>query len=276
MDTRYGANPNDAAAYGTRALRDEFLVSGIFASGEIKMSYSHADRLIAGAAVPAAKALSLEAGAEIRAAGFLERRELGIINIGGPGKIVAGGKAYPMAPRDGLYLGKGTKGIAFESLSPAEPAKFYFVSSPAHAALPAARMEFASVAASAMGSVEECNKRTIRKYIHAEGTASCQLVMGLTELEPGSVWNTMPCHTHERRSEIYLYFGLPKDAAVFHMMGRPGETRHIVVRNEEAVISPSWSVHSGCGTRAYSFIWAMAGENQAFADMDPVAWADLA
>jgi 4-deoxy-L-threo-5-hexosulose-uronate ketol-isomerase len=189
--------------------------------------------------------------------------------------VKADGQTYKLGKRDGLYLGRGTKSVSFESDSAKEPAKFYLNSSPAHAALPSVKIDYASVQANVLGSLEDCNHRTIRKYIHPEGVKSCQLVMGLTSLEPGSCWNTMPCHTHERRMEVYLYFDIAKDSMVFHYMGRPDETRHLIVRDEEAVISPSWSIHSGCGTRAYSFIWGMAGENQTFGDMDAVAARDL-
>jgi 4-deoxy-L-threo-5-hexosulose-uronate ketol-isomerase len=275
MDTRYGANPADAALYCTEELRGEFLVSGLFAPGELKLVYSHSDRMVSGSAVPTGKPLALEAGEELKASYFLERRELGAINIGGPGRVLADGTVYDIAQREGLYLGRGVKSVSFESLSASDPAKFYLNSCPAHSSLPSAKIGQKDLAATAMGSLEECNRRTIRKYIHPDGVKSCQLVMGLTTLEPGSCWNTMPCHTHERRMEVYLYFDLPKDAMVFHFMGRPDETRHLVVRDCEAVISPSWSIHSGCGTRAYSFIWGMAGENQTFSDMDGAAPGSL-
>jgi 4-deoxy-L-threo-5-hexosulose-uronate ketol-isomerase len=275
MDIRYGANPQDAAIYGTDELREEFLIQGLFAPGELKLVYSHVDRMIAGSAAPTASPVALEAGSELRADFFLERRELGVINIGGPGTVKADGQAYKLAHRDGLYLGRGTKVVSFESDSAKEPAKFYLNSCPAHAALPSVKIDSGSVYTAALGSQEECNRRTIRRYIHPDGVKSCQLVMGLTTLEPGSCWNTMPCHTHERRMEVYLYFDIAKDAMVFHYMGQPDETRHLIVRDQEAVISPSWSIHSGCGTRAYSFIWGMAGENQAFGDMDAVASADM-
>lgn len=275
MEIRYGANPADAALYGTDELRDEFLVQGLFEPGELTLVYSHADRMIAGTAVPLASPLALEAGSELRAAFFLERREMGIINLGGPGKAIADGTSYAMAPRDGLYLGRGVKAVTFESDSAKNPAKFYLNSCPAHAELPSVKIDYSSVQPNVLGSLEECNHRAIRKYIHPDGVKSCQLVMGLTSLEPGSCWNTMPCHTHERRMEVYLYFDIPEGSMVFHYMGRPEETRHIVVRNEEAVISPSWSIHSGCGTRAYSFVWGMAGENQTFGDMDAIASGDM-
>ncbi len=275
MDIRYGANPQDAAMYGTEELRGEFLVQDLFEPGKLLLVYSHSDRMIAGSAVPAGAPLGLEAGSELKAEYFLERRELGIVNLGGAGRVKADGQSFELARLDGLYLGRGTKSVSFESASSADPAKFYLNSCPAHAALPAAKIEKGSAYSAALGSQEECNRRTLRRYIHPDGANSCQLVMGVTSLEPGSCWNTMPCHTHERRMEVYLYFDLPADAAVFHLMGRPDETRHLVVRNEQAVISPSWSIHAGVGTSAYSFVWGMAGENQAFSDMDAVAPASL-
>jgi 4-deoxy-L-threo-5-hexosulose-uronate ketol-isomerase len=212
----------------------------------------------------------LIAGNELRAEYFLERREMGVINIGAAGIVAVDGKDYELGPKDGLYIGKGAKDIVFASSNPNAPAKFYFISTPAHMEYPTEKIEIKNAEPAKMGSSEESNSRTIYKYIHPAGVRSCQLVMGMTILKPGSVWNTMPCHTHDRRMEVYLYFNLPKDALVFHFMGEPGETRHIVVRDEEAVISPSWSVHSGCGTSNYAFIWGMAGENQVFSDQDLV------
>lgn len=275
MDTRYSTNPEDFKRYTTEDIRREFLITDNFRPGEMKFTYSHVDRMIAGSAVPLAAPLALEGGKELSSAFFLERRELGTINLGGPGLVKADGKEYRLGPRDGLYLGRGTREVYFDSADPGNPAKFWISSCPAHATLPSALVPESRALATRLGSKDECNERTIRKYFHPEGLATCQLVMGLTSLERGSVWNTMPCHTHERRMEVYLYFDLAKDSLVFHYMGRPDETRHIVVRNEEAVISPSWSIHSGCATRAYSFIWAMAGENQTFSDMDGVAPAAL-
>jgi 4-deoxy-L-threo-5-hexosulose-uronate ketol-isomerase len=231
--------------------------------------------MMAGSAVPLAAPLALEGGKELASAFFLERRELGAINLGGPGLVRAGGVEYRLGRRDGLYLGRGTKDVSFASADPANPAKYWICSSPAHASLPSALVPESAAMATRMGSREEANERTIRKYFHPDGLPTCQLVMGLTTLEPGSVWNTMPCHTHERRMEVYMYFDLPKDALVFHYMGRPDETRHLVLRDGDAVISPSWSIHSGCATRAYSFIWAMAGENQTYSDQDAVASAAL-
>lgn len=270
METRYSTGPEDFRRYDTAAIRREFLVEEPFAPGALRLTYSHVDRMVSGGACPGASPLPLEGGKELGSAFFLERRELGTINIGGPGYVLADGGRHELGPRDGLYLGRGTRDVAFGSVDPGNPARFWICSAPAHATLPAAKVDIAKAEPARLGTREECNERTIYKYFHPAGIQTCQLVMGLTRLEPGSVWNTMPCHTHERRMEVYLYFDLPKDAVVLHLMGRPDETRHIVVRDSQAVISPSWSIHSGCATRAYSFIWGMAGENQVFADMDAV------
>jgi 4-deoxy-L-threo-5-hexosulose-uronate ketol-isomerase len=276
MDTRYGANPADARGYDTQRLRAEFHIKGLFSPDELKLVYSHSDRMIAGSAVPVRGPVGLEAQDELRAAHFLERREAGVINIGGPGTVAADGKRYALARGDGIYLGRGTKDVSFESDASSAPAQFYVNSCPAHASLPTVHVPKSAALETRLGTQAECNVRTIRKYFHPDGAKSCQLVMGLTVLEPGSVWNTMPCHTHERRMEVYLYFDIAEGGFVFHYMGRPGETRHILLRDREAVISPSWSIHSGCGTKNYSFIWGMAGENQAFGDMDPVGGGDIA
>jgi len=276
MDTRYGANPEDALAYDTEMLRDEFLIDGLFEPGEARFVYSHSDRMIAGSIVPTKAPIGLEAGKELRAAFFLERREACAVNIGGPGVVAADGVRYPMANGDGIYLGRGTKDVSFMSEGVDNPAQFYLNSCPAHAAYPTTHIPRSAALETKLGSQAECNVRTIRKYVHPDGVKSCQLVMGLTVLEPGSVWNTMPCHTHERRMEVYLYFDVAEGGMVFHYMGRPEETRHIVVRDRQAVISPSWSIHSGCGTKNYSFIWGMAGENQAVGDMAAVGAGSLA
>lgn len=274
MDIRYGANPQDAMYYTTEYLRDEFLIRKLFQAGKLNLVYSHVDRVIAGAACPI-EPIILEAGKEIRAAYFLERREMGVINIGPAGTVTVDGVDYRLETTDGLYIGKGAKDIVFASADPAQPAKFYLNSCPAHMTYPTVKIKKASIEPARLGSQEQGNKRAIYKYILPTGTKSCQLVMGMTVLEPGSLWNTMPTHTHERRMEVYLYFNLPADGVVFHLLGQPHETRHIVVRNEEAVISPSWSIHSGVGTAAYTFIWGMAGENQAFDDMDHVPMNEL-
>lgn len=269
MEIRAAANPKDVKFYETLRLREEFLIQGLFVPGETKMVYSHVDRIITASVCPI-EPIKLEAGVEIRAEYFLERRELGIINIGGKGFVTVDGVEYVLEEKDGLYVGMGSKDIVFKSANKNQPAKFYLNSAPAHKTYPTERIEIKTAEPAKMGSIETSNARTIYKYIHPAGVKSCQLVMGMTILEPGSVWNTMPCHTHDRRMEVYLYFNMPENALVFHYMGEPTETRHIVMRNEEAVISPSWSIHSGCGTQNYTFIWGMVGENQVFSDMDAV------
>jgi len=270
MEIRHVSHPQDVKYYDTDRLIKEFLVQGLFKPGEIKLVYTHADRMIFGSVCPV-EPIPLEAGEEIRAEFFLERREMGIINIGHRGFVTVDGVKYELNTRDGLYVGMGSRQLLFESEDRDKPAKFYINSTPAHKAYPTEKIDISKAEPAQMGSQEEANRRTIYKYIHPMGVKSCQLVMGMTILEPGSVWNTMPGHTHDRRMEVYLYFDMAPDSVVFHYMGEPTETRHIVVRNEEAVISPSWSIHSGCGTRNYTFIWGMAGENQIFADQDPVS-----
>ncbi len=278
MEIRTAVSPKDVKHYDTARLREEFLISDLFAVNEIKLVYSHIDRIIIGSAVPQGKALPLTAGAEIRAEYFLERREMGVINIGGKGKITVDGTAYELDYKDGIYIGMGSKDITFESADDEKPAKFYINSAPAHKSYPTVLITLDSIKPEnkvELGCLEESNHRVINKYILPGQVESCQLVMGMTALKPGSVWNTMPCHTHDRRMEVYLYFEASEDTAIFHYMGEPDETRHIVMRNEEAVISPSWSIHSASGTQAYTFIWGMVGENQAFGDMDAVAMKDL-
>lgn len=275
MEVRTASSPKDVKFYTTQRLREEFLVQNLFVPDEIKSVYSHVDRIIAGAAVPASAPLRLMAGKEIRAEYFLQRREMGVINIGGKGAVTVDGTAYTLENRFGLYIGMGSKEITFESADKNQPAKFYFNSTPAHRTCPTVLIKPEECVSVELGSLEESNHRVIRKYILPGQVESCQLVMGMTTLKPGSVWNTMPCHTHDRRMEVYLYFDLPQDAVVFHYMGEPAETRHIVMRNEEVVISPSWSIHAASATRAYTFIWGMAGENQDFDDMDAVKMTDL-
>ena len=275
MEVRAAANPRDVKQYDTARLREEFLIDDLFQPDEMKLVYSHIDRIIAGSAVPAGKPLSLSSGEALHAGSFLERRELGVINIGGAGMITVDGAAYTLRNRDGLYVGMGAKEVVFTSNDPANPAKFYLNSAPAHRVCPTVLIKPENCARVELGTLEESNHRTICKYILPGQVESCQLVMGMTSLMPGSVWNTMPCHTHDRRMEVYLYFDLPENAVVFHYMGEPSETRHIVMRNQQAVISPSWSIHSASGTQAYTFIWGMVGENQAFDDMDAVAMKDL-
>jgi 4-deoxy-L-threo-5-hexosulose-uronate ketol-isomerase len=274
MEVRTAVSPKDVKFYTTEKLREEFLIQNLFVPGEIKMVYSHIDRIITGGAVPV-EPIELTAGDEIRAEYFLQRREMGVINIGGKGIIEIDGTDYELEYKDGVYVGMGAKKIIFKSLDKEKPAKFYINSAPAHTSYPTVYIKPENCVQVELGSLEESNHRVITKYILPGQVESCQLVMGMTSLKPGSVWNTMPTHTHDRRMEVYLYFEMPEDALVFHYMGEPTETRHIVMRNEEAVISPSWSIHSGSGTRAYTFIWGMVGENQDFDDMDHVAMKDI-
>ncbi|GAB1482644.1 5-dehydro-4-deoxy-D-glucuronate isomerase [Treponema sp.] len=271
LDIRYSNHPEDAKRYTTEEQRGHFLAEGIFQANGIALTYSHQDRVVFGGVMPVSKKLSMEAGKEFGTSYFLERRELGFINIGGEGKVTLDGVVHSMVKGDGAYVGMGTKEVSFESASASDPAKFYLVSSPAHQSYPTVKIEFSKANPKKLGTAEASNARTIYQYVHPAVCKSCQLVMGMTILEPGSVWNTMPCHTHERRMEVYLYFDMAKDARVFHLFGEPTQTRHLVVANEEAVISPSWSIHSGVGTGSYTFIWGMAGENQTFDDMDFVA-----
>ena len=279
MEVRPGANPVDVKTYDTDRLRHDFLIQDLFVADQIKTVYSQIDRIIVGAATPAKNTLALEAGAELRAQYFLERREMGIINIGGSGTVTVDGKDYKFKYKDGMYIGMGAKEIKFASDDSSNPAKFYFNSAPAHKTYPTVFIDpdkdILPENKKELGCLESANHRTINKYILPGQVESCQLEMGMTCLEPGSVWNTMPCHTHDRRMEVYLYFEVPDDAVVFHYMGEPTETRHIVMRNEEAVISPSWSIHSASATHAYTFIWGMVGENQDFDDMDHVDMKDL-
>ena len=275
MDIRHASNPSDAKHYTTERLREEFLIETLFVADEITMTYSHIDRISAGGMMPVNKGLSPKADKELGVDYFLERRELGVINIGGPGRITLDGTVYEMNPRDAIYVGMGTRELLFESTDAANPAKFYFNSCPAHKTYDTVKIDIAKAQKRKLGTPETANVRTINQIIHPDVCKTCQLTMGMTALEPGSVWNTMPSHTHGRRMEVYLYFDLPDDAVVFHMMGEPDETRHIVMHNEQAVISPSWSIHSGVGTSNYTFIWGMCGENQTFDDMDDIAMYDL-
>ncbi|MBF0197554.1 MAG: 5-dehydro-4-deoxy-D-glucuronate isomerase [Planctomycetes bacterium] len=274
MDVRYAVGRNEVATMTTEQLRDTFLVD-LFENGKLNLLYCETERAITGAAVPTSEALALEAGKELAADYFCQRRELGVLNIGATGKVVVDGQTFEMENLDGLYIGRDSKEISFSSSDPANPARFHLVSYPAHAEYPTVQAKKADANAIKLGSKEDANERTIYQYIHEKGIKSCQLVMGFTALEPGSVWNTMPCHTHERRTEVYMYFNVEADSRVFHMMGSGDETRHIVLGNEQAVISPMWSIHSGCGTRAYTFCWAMGGENQRFDDMDGIDIANI-
>lgn len=259
----------------TQTLRENFLVDNIFKDGEINFVYSHYDRVIIGGAIPLTTPIALPVFDSLKATFFLERREIGIINIGGDGEVIADGEHFAISKLGCLYLGKGTREVLFASTDAANPAAFYLLSSPAHQACPTRLFTKEDAAPTTVGSMETSNHRTIYKYIHLDGIQSCQLVMGLTVLQPGSVWNTMPSHVHDRRMEAYCYFDVSDNQRVLHLMGEPTETRHLWVANRQAVISPPWSIHSGCGTANYAFIWGMAGENKDYTDMDPVRIADL-
>lgn len=276
MEIRYASHPNEVKGFDTSRLRQEFLIESLFKADELVLTYSHVDRFIVGGVVPVNEKVALEADKkEMGSAFFLERREIGIINIGGKGTVTVDGTVYSMDSKDGLYIGLGAQEVLFASDDASAPAKFYLNSAPAHKTYPTTRIAISEASPNHLGSIQNSNERTIYRYIHTGGVQSCQLVMGMTLLKPGNMWNTMPCHTHNRRSEVYLYFDMPQDGVVFHYMGEPQETRHLVVRNEQAIISPSWSIHSGVGTNNYTFIWGMAGENQIFEDMDAVAMQDL-
>ena len=279
MDIRYSVNQRDFKRYTTEEVRGEFLIENLYKKDEVVAVYSHVDRMVTLGCMPVNEAVSISKGIDVWAnfgtEYFLERREIGIFNIGGAGKIKADGEVFEMGYKDCLYITKGTKEVTFESNSPENPAKYYMVSAPAHISYKTTFISIEKAAKKPLGSMETSNKRVINQFIHPDVLKTCQLSMGMTVLEPGSVWNTMPAHTHERRMEIYMYFEVPENQVVFHMMGEGQETRHIVMQNEQAVISPSWSIHSGAGTSNYTFIWAMGGENQAFDDMDNIATTDL-
>jgi len=271
MDIRYSGNPRDVKKYCTFELRNEFLIDSLFKKDEIVFAYSHVDRMIAGSAYPVGEKLTLLAGHELGVDFFLERREMVALNIGEKGAVNAGGIHYELNRNDAIYIGMGTDGVSFEG----DKAKFYLLSCPAHMPFPTTRVPLEKAVKVRAGSKKDANERTINKYLDPSIVKTCQLSMGLTSLEEGCVWNTMPSHTHERRMEVYMYMNLPEDAFVVHMMGEPSETRHIIVRNEQAVISPSWSIHSGVGTTNYSFVWGMCGENQTYDDMDHIANKDI-
>ncbi|ULL18041.1 5-dehydro-4-deoxy-D-glucuronate isomerase [Paenibacillus sp. H1-7] len=276
VEIRYATNPTETKSYDTDRLRNEYLIEGLFVPGKLTMVYSHVDRFITGGVIPTSEPVKLEADKhEMGADFFLERREIGIINVGPKGSVTVDGTEYELNTRDCLYIGLGNKDVTFKSADASNPARFYFNSTPAHKQYPTVKVGLEDAETEHLGSINSSNERVIHRYIHLNGVQSCQLVMGMTLLKPGNMWNTMPCHTHNRRSEVYFYFDMPEDGLVFHFMGEPSETRHLVVRNEQAVISPSWSIHSGVGTNNYTFIWAMAGENQVFHDMDKVDPKDL-
>lgn len=275
LDVRYNNHPADSKKYDTQKLRDRYLIESVFAADEILLTYSHHDRFIAGGVMPVKTEVVLPVTKDLGTEFFLERRELGVINVGGDGFIKIDGKKYDMVAKDGLYVGKGAKEISFGSLDVKNPAKFYVNSAPAHKELPIVHIPFANANPREVGDAKTLNKRTIYQYLTPSVVETCQLQMGMTQLQEGNAWNTMPAHTHERRMEVYFYFNLPSDGVVFHIMGQPQETRHIIMKNEQAVISPSWSIHSGFATSAYTFIWGMVGENQTYDDMDFIAATDL-
>ena len=277
MQIRQSIHSDHAKQLDTQGLRREFLVEEIFTPDQLTMTYSHIDRIVFGGIMPVQGPLAFsdELGKTFGVSYFLERRELGLINIGGPGVVVVDGTTFEIGSAEALYVGQGARELSFVSVDAAQPARFYYNSAPAHVSFPTRKVTQAHASPSTIGDAATSNRRTIYKYLVPDVLPTCQLVMGMTQLEEGSLWNTMPCHTHERRMEVYFYFNMKDDAAVFHMMGKPDETRHLLVHNEQAVISPSWSIHSGVGTQAYTFIWGMVGENQVFGDMDHVAVKDL-
>ena len=279
MDIRYSCNQRDFKRYTTEETRNEFLIENLFVADEVTAVYSHVDRMVTVGIMPVNESVPLDKGIDIWAnfgtQYFLERRELGMFNVGGEGTVTVDGTVYELGYKDCLYITKGAKEVTFQSKCPCSPAKFYIVSAPAHCSYETRLIKIADAAKKPLGALETSNKRVINQFIHPDVLKTCQLSMGMTVLEPGSVWNTMPAHTHERRMEVYFYFEVPENNVVFHMMGEGQETRHIVMQNEQAVISPSWSIHAGAGTSNYTFIWAMGGENQAFDDMDVIKTTEL-
>ncbi len=279
MDIRYSANQRDFKRYTTEEVRKEFLIEDLYRADEVVAVYSHVDRMVTLGCMPVQETVSIDKGIDVWANFgthyFLERREIGIFNIGGAGTITVDGKPYELGYKDCLYITRGAEKVFFSSADAAKPAKFYMVSAPAHCSYETRLIKIEDAAKKPLGAMETSNKRVINQFIHPDVLKTCQLSMGMTVLEPGSVWNTMPAHTHERRMEVYMYFEVPADNVVFHMMGEGSETRHIVMQNEQAVISPSWSIHAGAGTSNYTFIWAMGGENQAFDDMDVIPTTEL-
>ena len=279
MDIRYSCNQRDFRRYTTEETRNEFLIEKLFVADEVVAVYSHVDRMVTLGIMPVSDNVSIDKGIDVwKNFGthyFLERRECGMFNVGGAGTVTVDGEVYELGYKDCLYITRGAKEVTFASDHPAQPAKFYVVSAPAHTSYENRLIRIADAAKKPCGAAETSNKRVINQFIHPDVLKTCQLSMGMTVLEPGSVWNTMPAHTHERRMEVYFYFEVPENEVVFHFMGEPTETRHIVMQNEQAVISPSWSIHAGAGTSNYTFIWAMGGENQAFDDMDNINSPDL-
>ncbi len=272
---RQVSSPAETKTFDTAQLRANYLITDIFAAGDVTMTYSHLDRTVIGGAMPTTEALVLRSCKQIGSPNFLDRREIGIINIGSAGTVTLDGEVYQLATTDCLYVPMGVKDVLFESSDASSPAKFYFVSTPAHHAYVAQKITAQDANLIELGTQSDANVRSLRQYIHPDICNSCQLVMGITMIKDGSIWNTMPTHTHDRRSEVYLYFDMQADTRVFHLMGEPTETRHLVVANEQAILSPGWSIHSGAGTGRYGFIWSMGGDNQDFTDMDFVAMADL-
>lgn len=273
---RYATHPAQIPGMDTADLRERFLIDDLFVAGEVRLTYTHHDRIVLGGAVPAGAPLPLTGYPEIRSEYFLEHREVGIVNVGGAGTVTADGEVYELVTGACLYLGRGIRDVVFSDAdTDADGAQFYLFSAPAHTSYPAALVSPGEGTVRELGDQVTSNRRTLNQYIHENGVQSCQIVMGVTQLHPGSMWNTMPAHTHDRRTECYLYFDVPADARVVHLMGEREETRHLIVGDRQAVISPSWSLHSGVGTAAYSFVWAMAGENQAFDDMDAAPITDL-
>ena len=275
FESRFAIDPQAAAAMGTAELRQHFFAGDLFQPGHVKLVYSHYDRLVIGGAVPAGAALALEAVKPTGTKDFLDRRELIAVNIGGDGSVRVGERDFALAPRDMIYVGRGEKPVLFSSADTANPAKFYLLSAPAHETHVTRLIRIGDAKRIELGSQLTSNERSIFQFVHPEVMESCQLVVGMTVLAPGSVWNTMPCHVHDRRSEAYLYFGLDETARVFHFMGEPDETRHLVIANEQAILSPGWSIHSGAGTASYTFVWAMAGDNVDYRDVDMVAMEEL-
>ncbi len=275
MEIKYCTHPKHAKHYTTEELREEFLLEKLFVTGEINMVYSHEDRVVIGGVVPTSE-VALEAAATLKTDYFLERREIGIINIGAhQGVVTVDGEEFTVNSKDCLYIGLGKREVTFKSVDSNHPARLYFVSALAHKEYPTRKIDISDATPVHLGDDSQSNKRTIYKFLHGDGVQTCQLMMGMTFLAPNNMWNTMPAHIHDRRNEVYLYFDLAEENRVIHFMGEPSETRHIVVSNEQAIISPSWSIHSGVGTGNYTFIWAMAGENYTFTDMDFVDMKDL-